>query len=102
MTEEIDPLEIAACCSAQLRHALCEGEQTVAAAFSGHILAAILRDVAQAGYAQTQVLETLLLRRPLSLRVLNMLEAAIEQAGKAVVVEGIREAVLELDGRQSK
>lgn len=36
MTEEIDPLEIAACCSAQLRHALCEGEQTVAASFSGH------------------------------------------------------------------
>lgn len=102
MTEEINPLEIAACCGAQLRHALCEGEQTVATAFSAHILAAILRDVAQAGFTQTQVLETLLLQRPLSMRILDMLRAAIEQAGTAVVVEGIRKAILELDGRLGK
>jgi len=101
-TTEIEPFGVALYCATHVQNALAEGEATVSATFSEYVLSAILRDFAQAGYGPTGVLETLLLRHPLSARSIAMLEAAIERAGKAVVAQTIREAVQELDGERSK
>jgi len=101
-TTEIEPFGIALYCATHVQNALAEGEPTVSATFSEYVLTAILQAFAQAGYGPTGVLETMLLRHPLSERSIAMLEAAIERAGKAVVAQTIREAVQELDGERSK
>ena len=101
-TKEIEPFSIALYCATHVQNALAEGEPTVSATFSEYVLTAILQAFAQAGYGPTGVLETMLLRHPLSERSIAMLEAAIERAGKAVVAQTIREAVQELDGGRGK
>lgn len=101
-TTEIEPFGVALYCATHVQNALAEGEATVSATFSEYVLAAILRTFAQAGYGPTGVLETMLLRHPLSERSIVMLEAAIERAGKAVVTQTIRDAVQELDGGRGK
>lgn len=97
-TTKIEPFGVTICCAAHVQNSLADGEATVGATFSGHVLTAILQVFAQAGYGPTGVLETLLVRRPLAVRTIDMLESAIEQAGEVVVIECIRQAVQELSG----
>lgn len=102
MTEQLDPFAITLYCGAHLRHSFDDGDQGPDSALCAHVLSAVLRVFAQAGYAQTGVLETILLRQPLCDRTLDMTEAAVSRAGKGVVARAIREAITELDGGRAK